>query len=230
MLIRILRAVRHNIVAWLALLVAFSGTSMAATHYVITSTRQIQPGVLKQIRTARGALGPAGATGPQGSGGKEGPAGPPGRKGEIGLKGEIGPKGEPGPKGEAGPTGETGPRGESGPKGAPGSALAYAHVAKNGNIEAANSNIEQAKVESPEPGVYCISGLGFTAHNAVGTIDASEPVPGFITATLGKTKYSASCTQEPEVTVETWEPVAVKNSRGGIEAATANMAFYVAIN
>ena len=98
------------------------------------------------------------------------------------------------------------------------------------HIEAANSNIEQAKVESPEPGVYCISGLGFTAHNAVGTIDASEPVPGFITATLGKTKYSASCAQEPEVTVETWEPVAVKNSRGGIEAATANMAFYVAIN
>jgi Collagen triple helix repeat (20 copies) len=227
MTIRILRAIRHNIVAWLALLVALSGTSMAASHYVISSTRQIQPSVLKQMRAGRGPAGPAGATGPQGSEGKEGPAGPPGRKGEIGPQGELG---ERGPKGEAGPKGETGPGGEPGPKGAAGSAPAYAHVAKNGNIEAANSNLAQAKVESPEPGVYCISGLGFTAHNAVATIDANEPVPGFITATLGRTKYSATCTPEPEVTVETWGPVAVKNSRGGVEAATANMAFYIAIN
>jgi len=63
---RIIKAVRGNIVAWLALFVALGGTSLAASHYVITSTKQIKPSVLKSLR---------GKTGPQGSQGAQGPAG-----------------------------------------------------------------------------------------------------------------------------------------------------------
>ena len=49
---RILSAVRGNIVAWLALFVALGGTSLAASHYLITSTKQIKPSVISAIRTS----------------------------------------------------------------------------------------------------------------------------------------------------------------------------------
>jgi hypothetical protein len=87
---RALVAVRQNLVAWLALFVALGGTSLAATHYVIMSTKQIKPSVLKQLK---GNAGPPGSPGAQGA---------PGPKGEAGLNGETGPRGETGPKGQAG--------------------------------------------------------------------------------------------------------------------------------
>jgi hypothetical protein len=79
---RILASVRQNIVAWLALFVALGGTSMAARHYIITSTKQIKPSVLKKLHGAvgktgaKGAAGAPGASGGPGTQGKEGPAGP----------------------------------------------------------------------------------------------------------------------------------------------------------
>jgi hypothetical protein len=60
---RIIKAIRGNLVAWLALFVALGGTSLAASHYVITSTKQIKPSVLKQLR---GTVGPDGIQGPRG--------------------------------------------------------------------------------------------------------------------------------------------------------------------
>ena len=99
MIARLLRAVGQNVVAWLALFVALTGTSVAASHYIITSTGQLKPSVVKQLRATRGVSGPAGATGPQGPQGKEGP---PGLKGEMGLRGESGPRGEAGAPGQQG--------------------------------------------------------------------------------------------------------------------------------
>ena len=84
-----IRAVRArmtyaNVAATLALMFAMSGGALAAKHYLINSTRQINPKVLKKLRGARGArgsIGPNGALGPQGVTGPEGPRGPRGEKG-----------------------------------------------------------------------------------------------------------------------------------------------------
>ena len=46
---RIVVAIRKNLVAWLALFVALGGTSLAASHYALTSTKQIKPSVLKSF-------------------------------------------------------------------------------------------------------------------------------------------------------------------------------------
>lgn len=80
MINRIVAGIRGNLVAWLALFVALGGTSLAASHYVINSTKQINPKVIKKLkgnrgpRGATGLGGPAGATGPAGA---QGPAGTP---------------------------------------------------------------------------------------------------------------------------------------------------------
>jgi hypothetical protein len=64
-----------NVAATLALLFAMSGGALAAKHYLINSSKQINPKVLKTLRGKTGPRGPAGAagaTGPQGSPGAEG--------------------------------------------------------------------------------------------------------------------------------------------------------------
>jgi hypothetical protein len=67
-----------NVVATMALVFAMGGTAVAAKHYLINSTKQIKPSVLKSLegRTGKtGPQGPAGAPGSPGLTGKEGPAG-----------------------------------------------------------------------------------------------------------------------------------------------------------
>ncbi|HEY4896301.1 MAG TPA: hypothetical protein VII01_09440 [Solirubrobacteraceae bacterium] len=46
---RVSNHLRHNIVAWVALFFALTGTGIAASRYLITSTSQIKPSVLRQI-------------------------------------------------------------------------------------------------------------------------------------------------------------------------------------
>lgn len=62
----------------LALFFALGGTAIAARHYLLTSTSQIKPSVLRQLHGDTGARGEAG---PQGPAGSEGPAGPQGPSG-----------------------------------------------------------------------------------------------------------------------------------------------------
>jgi hypothetical protein len=77
-----------NVTATLALVFAMSGGALAANSYLINSTKQINPKVLKKLTGKsgkKGATGTTGATGPQGPAGKEGPkgeAGSPGKEGQ----------------------------------------------------------------------------------------------------------------------------------------------------
>jgi hypothetical protein len=60
----------------LALFFALGGTAIGAKHYLITSTSQIKPSVLKALQGKRGPQGPAGTNGANGANGAQGPAGP----------------------------------------------------------------------------------------------------------------------------------------------------------
>jgi hypothetical protein len=79
-----------NVVATLALIFAMSGGAFAASRYLLHSTRQISPGVLKALKGRRGKTGLAGNLGPIGP---QGIAGPPGEKGPKGEQGKVGPAG-----------------------------------------------------------------------------------------------------------------------------------------
>jgi len=76
-----------NITATLALVFAMSGGAFAATHYLLTSTAQINPKVLKALKGKTGRAGPAGEAGPTGETGPEGPAGDDGDTGAQGKEG-----------------------------------------------------------------------------------------------------------------------------------------------
>jgi hypothetical protein len=97
-----------NVALTLALVFAMTGGAYAAKKYLITSTKQISPSVLKSLQGKTGKTGPAGAQGPAGPAGSQGPAGKDGANGAAGKEGSAGAKGATGPSGPKGATGATG--------------------------------------------------------------------------------------------------------------------------
>jgi collagen type VII alpha len=73
-----------NVAATLALVFSMTGGALAANHYLINSTKQISPKVLKKLKGATGKTGKTGLTGASGANGREGPAGKNGTNGERG--------------------------------------------------------------------------------------------------------------------------------------------------
>jgi len=143
-----------NVAATLALVFSMSGGALAATHYLITSTKQISPKVLKKLK---GATGPSGATGATGATGKEGPTG------------------------KEGAAGKEGPAGKEGKEGAAGSAVGYALVLEKGEVPGATAKgVSAADVSHPSTGNYCFSKLGFTPHNVVAAINHPSTRNGII--------------------------------------------------
>jgi hypothetical protein len=104
-----------NVAMTLALVFAMSGGAYAAKHYLITSTKQISPKVLKTLKGANGKNGTNGTNGANGTNGVPGAAGigtagaqgPAGAKGEKGIQGIQGEKGIQGIQGDKGTTGFT---------------------------------------------------------------------------------------------------------------------------
>jgi hypothetical protein len=130
------------VIAGLALVFAMSGGAYAAKKYLITSTKQISPKVLKQLQ---GKAGLAGAPGVAGAQGVQGPAGPAGPAGAGGAKGETGPAGA---RGEKGVTGAAGAKGATGASGATG----YTETLPSGKTETGTWSIYTQFVEPAFPG------------------------------------------------------------------------------
>jgi hypothetical protein len=73
-----------SVTATLALVFSMTGGAFAASHYLITSTKQIKPSVLSQLKGNAGAPGQQGPQGPAGSAGAQGSQGNQGATG-IGI-------------------------------------------------------------------------------------------------------------------------------------------------
>jgi hypothetical protein len=71
-----------GLIAIIALVFAMGGAAYAAKKYVITSTKQIKPSVLKQLKGKQGPQGPAGTNGTNGKDGANGAPGAPGADGK----------------------------------------------------------------------------------------------------------------------------------------------------
>jgi hypothetical protein len=89
-----------GLIAIAALVFAVSGGAWAAGKYLITSTKQISPSVLKKLKGKTGATGPQGPVGPAGSNGKDGTNGATGANGVSVTSKEF--EGEEGPCTEGG--------------------------------------------------------------------------------------------------------------------------------
>jgi hypothetical protein len=78
-----------NVTATLALVFAMSGGAMAANSYLINSTKQINPKVLKKLTGKPGKTGATGATGTTGATGATGATGGTGKEGAPGAPGSA---------------------------------------------------------------------------------------------------------------------------------------------
>ena len=73
----------------LALFFAIGGSAIAAKHYLLTSTSQIKPTVLKALKGKNGKTGAAGQKGEQGQRGEKGEPGVKGEEGKAGANGAV---------------------------------------------------------------------------------------------------------------------------------------------
>ena len=189
-----------NVALTLALVFAMTGGAYAAGKYVITSTKQIKPGVLASLKGANGKSGATGAQGPQGlqgSAGAKGETGPAGTNGSNGEKGEKGEKGTNGTNGVAGTTGSTGPAGPAGPVGPQGplqsgktetgswGAIGTVTLAENKNLQASEQEVRSEAisftlpVEEAVTPVFLEAGVSKTSE-CPGTAEKPEAAPGFL--------------------------------------------------
>jgi hypothetical protein len=135
-----------NVTATLALVFSMSGGALAANHYLISSTKQIKPSVLKSLKGNAGGNGAPGATGPTG------PAGPSGSAGSQGKEGAPGPAGSA--VAYAHITGYSN-------KATPGSGL----------LDAENSkNVSAVSEVKGEEGLYCVT-VTVPVHTVTGIAD-----------------------------------------------------------
>ena len=142
------------VAAAVAALFVVAGTAAAAGHYVITSTDQIKPNVIRALHGNQGARGLQGLTGAQGI---------------TGAQGATGAQGLPG---------------APGPAGAAGSARAVAVVNSDGTLLPGTGIPKNVTgvTHSAKRGIYCISlAGGIDPTDAVASLTAAGAATGVFT-------------------------------------------------
>jgi hypothetical protein len=156
------------IVAFVALFVAATGYSIAATRSsgVIHACYKSRSGALFVVKGGKCPRGTKSLSWNQ-----RGPTGSTGQKGAAGAKGANGAQGAQGVKGEAG------------------TAVAYARVAADGTLEPGdsgrqNKNVVPVDVQHAGTGIYCFGGLPFGVASAMVSPDSAGDIAGDATATV----------------------------------------------
>ena len=175
------RGSRHlgyaNVTATLALVVSMSGGAFAAQQYLLTSTKQIDPKVIKALK---------------------------GNRGPKGAKGHAGAPGPAGQAGATGPMGTTGPAGSTGPQGPAGTARAYGETSDNaGDLIAARS--KNAAVRHATTGIYCITpaaGIDPTTASLVVSSDFANSGTNLTIAQIRSTNIDCNA---GELEVRIWD-------------------------
>jgi hypothetical protein len=167
------------VVAVAALVVASTGSAIAAKHYMVSSTRQISPTVLKQLH---GANGRAGATGPEGAMGPQGPAGAAGSNGSDGSNGADLTSHTPLPSGQS----ESGLFGDAG-TGASGTTLLAtvtypqpldAGIAPDHVVEGTTASTHCSGPGHADPGFLCVYRTSTATVSFAVSIDTELRVAG----------------------------------------------------
>lgn len=157
-----------TVIAVIALVMALGGSAAAANHYLITSTKQIKPSVLKALKGKTGPRGSAGATGATGATGAKGATG------AEGATGAVGPQGSPGAAGAAGTfstelsTGET-VRGAYNTGGTAAAATALA-----------NTSISFISLLSAAPKAVIVPEKASPPAECPGSVSVPQARPGFL--------------------------------------------------
>jgi hypothetical protein len=175
-----------NVAATLALFFAMSGGALAAKHYLISSTNQLSPKVLKALKGHDGGHGALGPLGPKGA------PGMPGARGETGPKGDAGPKGDGGAKGEKGATGATGPA----------ATVLWATVSSNGSLADGSGVVSAKRLRT---GLYGVSfnqrvdGCAYEVTLAdTGLREEAQPPEGLVSAAPGELEWKEQFESVPE--------------------------------
>jgi hypothetical protein len=167
-----------NVVATFALFFAMTGGALAASHYLITSTKQIKPSVLKSLVGRAGPAGPAGTAGAVGARGESGATGTgtPGVEGHEGKEGSKGKEGKEGPEGKEGLPGVIHP-GETLAPGASETGM-WAASGSSATGQLCVPNAEEAPVISGGADPGCPTGYTFDQLGsvAVGVISFTIPL------------------------------------------------------
>jgi Collagen triple helix repeat (20 copies) len=160
-----------TVIATVALVFAFTGGAYAAGKYVITSTKQIKPSVLKSLAGKPGPAGPAGAAG-VGAPGAQGPAGPAGPQGSAGSAGAAGTNGVSVTATES--KAKIGPCEKGGSEFVSGSGKTFACNGKEGSPWTATGALPEGKTET---GTWSVVTTGKAGSIIVGFAPLSFTIP-----------------------------------------------------
>jgi len=178
-----------NVAATLALVIAIGGGSAWAAqhvHYLVTSSNQIKPSVLKKLH---GAKGTTGAKGTIGARGVAGTAAVNGAAGVSGGNGANGAAGVAGPTGLGGPTGGSGAIGATGVTGPNGAVAGYSAAAADITFTGGTDTLIVSK-DLPA-GDFILSGAA-----TITAVSANASTPFAVQCTLSDTASTASDTSQ----------------------------------